>query len=177
MGDLTIAAFAYLRLPLMIAGAAFTIGCLGAALLRGRAAYLALALMMVLFFHAARLAMVVFDPYMSSRPLARALLALPSGTVIFDDQFYAFSSIAFYTGKPELLLNGRVNNLEYGSNAPDAPHVFIDDKGLQRLWRGSARYYLLAEGPAVIRLRGVVGARNLHGIAQSGGKYLFTNRF
>ena len=34
----------------------------------------AAALMMVLFFHAARLALVVFDPYMSSRPLAEALL-------------------------------------------------------------------------------------------------------
>ena len=177
MGDLTIAAFAYLRLPLVIAAAAFIIGSLGAALLRAPIAYFALALMMVLFFHAARLAMVVFDPYLSSRPIARALLSAPPGTVIFDDQFYTFSSVAFYTGKPELLLNGRVNNLEYGSNAADAPNVFIDDKGLQRLWAGSARCYLLAEGPAVPRLRGIVGAPNLHAVAASGGKYLFTNRF
>ena len=77
--------------------------------------------MMVLFFHAARLALVVFDPYMSSRPLAEALLAAPPGKLIVDDQYYTFSSVFFYTNRRAHLLNGRVNNLEYGSYAPDAP--------------------------------------------------------
>ena len=45
-----------------------------------------------------------------------------------DDQYYTFSSVFFYTNRRALLLNGRVNNLEYGSYAPDAPQdVFIDD--------------------------------------------------
>jgi hypothetical protein len=38
--------------------------------------------MMVLFSHAARLAMVVFDPYLSSRPLAKALMESPPGALI-----------------------------------------------------------------------------------------------
>ena len=33
--------------------------------------------MMVLFLHASRMALVVFDPYLSSRPLAEALLRAP----------------------------------------------------------------------------------------------------
>ena len=36
--------------------------------------------MAVLFFQAARIAMVVFDPYLSSRPLAEALLRSPPGS-------------------------------------------------------------------------------------------------
>lgn len=175
MGDLTIAAFAYLRLPLVLACAAFAVGCLGAAALRVRAAYLSFALMMVMLLQAARLAMVDFDPYLSSRSLAQALIAAAPGTMIFDDQFYTFSSVAFYTGKRELLLNGRVNNLEYGSNSPDVPHVFISDTDLRRLWSSQARYYLVAEGPAVSRLTKVVGRNRLHVTAESGGKYLFTN--
>ena len=70
--------------------------------------------MMVLFFHAARLAMVVFDPYLSSRPLADALLRSPNGSLITDRHYYPFSSIFFYTNRTGLLLNGRVQNLEYG---------------------------------------------------------------
>jgi hypothetical protein len=118
---------------------------------------------------------VTFDPYMSSRPLANVLLASPPGRIIFDDQYYTFSSIVFYTDKKVLLLNGRVNNLEYGSNAPDAPHVFIDNRELRRLWEGPERCYLLAERPAVPRLERVLGIRALHVAAESGGKHLFTN--
>jgi hypothetical protein len=77
--------------------------------------------MMVLFFHAARMALVAWDPYMSSRPLAEALLKAPPGELIVDDQYYTFSSVFFYTNRRALLLNGRVNNLVYGSYAPDAP--------------------------------------------------------
>ena len=69
MGDLTIAAFGYLRFPLAFAGGAFAVGCLGAAL-GSRQAYLCLIVMMLLLFQAARLAMIKFDPYLSSRPLA-----------------------------------------------------------------------------------------------------------
>src|ERR1019366_10632500 len=118
MSDLTLAAFAYLKTPLALAGLAFTIGAVGAwrwNKSRGPAPVWALTAMMVLFFHAARAAMVTWDPYMSSRPLAEALLKAPPGELIVDDQYYAFSSVFFYTNRRALLLNGRVNNLEYGS--------------------------------------------------------------
>ena len=138
MGDLTLRAFAYLRLPLAVAGMAFAVGAAGAWRRRsGRQAVpvAALAAMMVLFFHAARMALVVFDPYLASRPLAEALLKSPPGELIVDDQYYTFSSVFFYTNRRALLLNGRVNNLVYGSYAPDAPKgVFLDDGELARRW-------------------------------------------
>jgi 4-amino-4-deoxy-L-arabinose transferase-like glycosyltransferase len=176
MGDLTIAAFAYLRLPLALAGIAFAVGAIGAWRSRAAVPVAALAAMMVLFFHAARLALVTFDPYLSSRPLAEALMKSPPGRLIVDDQYYTFSSVFFYTNRRALLLNGRVNNLEYGSYAPDAPKdVFIDDRTFQRRWQGSERYYLTAEGPQQARFERLVGKTALHLVAESGGKFLFTN--
>jgi len=175
MGDLTLQSFAYLRTPLVLAGIAFLIGAAGTLLWRGAKAYFAMAVMMVVFFQAARLALVVFDPYLSSRPLANALMAAPPGQLIEDNAYYTFSSVFFYTNRRGLLLNGRQTNLEYGSYAPDAPNVFIDDPQFVDLWKQPQRYYLLIEGPNVPRIDALVGKAALHTVAESGGKFLFTN--
>jgi len=174
MGDLTLQSFAYLRAPLVLAGVAFLIGA-AFTWLRGRRAFLALAAMMVLFLHASRMALVTFDPYLSSRPLAEALLHAPRGDLIVDGAYYPFSSVMFYSNRNALLLNGRKNNLEYGSYAPGAPAVFINDAEFMRLWSGTIRYYLLADNSGRMRLSALVGPARLHQIAESGGKFLFTN--
>jgi len=176
MQDLTLAAFAYLRLPLALAGLAFVFGAVCGWVFTRERGYLAFALMMVLFVHAARLAMVTFDPYLSSRPLAEVLRSSPPGGMIVDDQYYTFSSVFFYADREGLLLNGRINNLEYGSYAPGAPDVFIDDSRFEDLWRGPERQYLLASEAAIPRLGKVVGEDQLHVIARSGGKALLSNR-
>lgn len=175
MGDLTVQSLAYLRLPLAIAGIAFLIGAVGAWVLRGRRVFLALAAMMVLFFQASRLALVVFDPYLSSRPLAEALVHLPDGRLIVDGAYYPYSSLLFYANKDALLLNGRVNNLEYGSYAPGAPRVFIDDSQLLQVWSGTMRCYLVTDGQHLAGLSALVGRENLHQVAESGGKLILTN--
>ncbi len=175
LGDLTLRAFAYLRVPMVLAGLAGLVGAVGARRFAGRRAFLAVALMMVLFVHAARLAMVVFDPYLSSRPLAEALLRAPRGQLIAGDQYYTFASVFFYANRQALLWNGRVNNLEYGSYAPGAPPVFIGDPEFLRLWSAPARYYLVMDQFEVPRVERLVGRASLHLVAESGGKFLFTN--
>jgi 4-amino-4-deoxy-L-arabinose transferase-like glycosyltransferase len=174
MGDLTLQSFAYLRAPLMVAGIAFLVGAAGG-WLRGRRAFIALAAMMVLFLHASRMALVVFDPYLSSRPIAEALLRAPAGQLIVDGAYYPFSSIMFYSNKGALLLNGRVNNLEYGSYAPNSPSVFINDAAFTRLWSGTIRYYLVTDSSGLARLSALAGSARFHQVAESGGKFLFTN--
>ena len=131
--------------------------------------------MMVLFFHAARLAMVAFDPYLSSRPLAEALQKSPKGTLMVDHHYYYFSSVFFYTNRSALLLNGRFMNLEYGSYAPGAPDVFIDDSQFKSLWLRPERSYIVARQSALPRLQGIVGSAQLNVVATSGGKVLLTN--
>ena len=175
IGDLTIPSFAYLRLPLFVAGVAFLVGAVGTVKATGQRAFLAAAFMAVLFLHAARLALVVFDPYMSSRPLARALLQAPEGQLVIDHHYYTFSSVFFYTNRTALLLNGRTNNLIYGSYAPDAPDVFIDDQRWKQLWLGEQRYYIVANDPERARFEKLVGGEHLSTVAESGGKMLLTN--
>ena len=154
MEDLTIESFAYLRLPLAVAAIAFLLGCVGTLRSSNKQVHLVTALMMVIFFHAARLALVVFDPYMSSRALANALLAAPPGKLIVNHHYYEFSSVFFYTNRDALLLNGRFNNLVYGSYAPSAPPVFIEDADFVRLWHTQDRYYFVIDKPGLAETLG-----------------------
>jgi 4-amino-4-deoxy-L-arabinose transferase-like glycosyltransferase len=175
MQDLTVSGFAYLRFPLALAAGAFLAGSAATLKRCHKCVFLGLALMMVIFFQAARLAMVTFDPLLSSRVLAQAILDGPPGTIVIDSQYYIFSSIAFYTNQRELLLNGRWNNLEYGSNAPGAPDPFLDDAHFQQTWRRPQRMYLVTKVTAEPRLYRLVGADTLHVVATSGGKILYSN--
>ena len=174
--DLTLPAMAYLRTPLLIAAVAFAVGASGCWWLGGVRRALALAAMMVLFTFAARRALIAFDPYLGSRPLAEALRRAPRGEVIFDNQYYTFSSVFFYANAHGWLLNGRVNNLEYGSYAPGAPGVFLNDDEFAKRWRSPSLHYLLIEGPAVARVEAKVGRDALHPVKASGGKFLYANR-
>jgi len=171
MEDLTIASFAYLRLPLLVAALAFFLGAAGTFRATGQRAFLAISLMAILFFQAARIAMAAFDPFLSSRPLANALINAPAGKLIVDHHYYSFSSVFFYTNRTALLLNGRFNNLVYGSYAPGAPNVFIDDAEWKALWQSPDRYYLVITEKAVGRL----DPQLLTVVAKSGGKLLLTN--
>jgi hypothetical protein len=74
-----------------------------------------------------------------------------------------------------LLLNGRWNNLEYGSNAPNAPDVFLDDSKLKTLWSRPQRYYLVARANQMQRFAGLLGQDNIDVLNRSGGKLLMTN--
>ena len=173
--DLTLNSFAYLRVPLLMAAIAFLIGAIGTVRATGDKAFLAAAMMAVLFFQAARSALVVFDPYLSSRALAQGLSQSPEGKLIVDHHYYTFSSIFFYTNRDALLLNGRINNLVYGSYAPSAPDIFIDDERWRTLWLAPERYYLVASRSVLSRLENLVGPARLNVVVESGGKLLLTN--
>lgn len=175
MQDLTLPALAYLRLPLLVAALAFAVGA--AVCVARRHVVAGLVAMMLLFTQAARMAMVVFDPYLSSRPLAETLRKSPPGEVILDNQYYTFSSVFFYAGiKQAWLLNGRVNNLDYGSYAPGAPDVFLTDEQFAERWKRGEREYLLIEGPSLPRLlQRMGGEAAFHRVAEAGGKFLLTN--
>jgi hypothetical protein len=179
MQDLTIASFAYLRLPLLVAALAFLVGAAGTIRTSvrsgGQRAFLAVTLMAVLFFQAARIAMAAFDPFLSSRPLVQVLLRSPDGRLIVDHHYYWFSSVFFYTNREALLLNGRFNNLVYGSYAPGAPNVFIDDTQWKTLWLQPERYYLVIRQESAERLKKLVEPEQLTVVARSGGKLLLTN--
>ncbi len=175
--DLTLHAFAYLKTPLGLAAFAFGAGALGLWASRGnvRRTVLVVAASMILFFHAARIALIRFQDYLGSYPLAESLQQDQPGQLIEDDAYYAFSSVFFYTGRSALLLNGRENNLEYGSYATGAPDVFIDDARFVSLWNEPARYYLLTYGTDLPRLEELVGRASLRVVKKNADNYLLTN--
>ncbi len=175
MQDLTLKSFAYLRLPLALAAVAFLVAAAGTIKARSKNVYLPLAVAMVVFFQAARLAMVRFDPYLSSRPMVKVLEQSPPGALIIDHHYYWFSSVFFYTDRSALLLNGRFNNMVYGSYAPGAPNVFLDDSQFVELWTRPERYYIFSTERTVDQLVALVGKDRLTAVDASGGKFLFTN--
>jgi len=159
-----------------VAAVALVIGVVGLWRARSTSATVAaLAVMMLVFLQAARLALVKFDPYLSSYQLAEALNAAPAGQLIEGDAYYAFSATFFYTNRTALLWNGRSANLEYGSYAPGAKQVFIDDAALKSHWEGPERTYLLVWGSEMPKLKQLLGER-LTTVATSGGNYLLVNR-
>jgi 4-amino-4-deoxy-L-arabinose transferase-like glycosyltransferase len=176
MGDLTLTSFAYLRFPLMLTLLTLSIGAILIWRMQGKKRFIAIAAMMAGMLVTARIAMVAFDPYLSSRQLAVSLMRAPTGNLIVDQQYYTFSSVFFYTNRTALLLNGRVTTFVYGSHAPGAPHVFLDDEGFEQLWQQPGRRYLLIEGREFSRLEQRMGSGAFHRVAESGGKLLLSNQ-
>ncbi len=175
--DLTLDAFAYLKLPLGLAAAAFGLASLALVMWRSnvRKTVLALAVCMIVFLQAARIALVVFDPYLGSYPLAVAIEQSPPGELIGANEYYAFSSVYFYANRRALLWNGRAANLEYGSYAPGAPQVFIGDARFVELWNSPSRQYLLTYGSEMAHLERLVG-HLYYVVKENGGNFLLTNQ-
>ena len=175
--DLTLDAFAYLKLPLGLAALAFGLAALGLVLWRSsvRKTVIALAVCMIVFLQAARIALIIFDPYLGSYPLAVALEQSPRGGLIGANEYYAFSSVYFYTNRSALLLNGRGANLEYGSYAPGAPQVFIDDAKFVELWTSPSRWYLLVYGSEMPHIEQLVGRAKMYVVKENGGNFLLSN--
>jgi hypothetical protein len=103
-------------------------------------------------------------------------LRSPQGELVIDHHYYTFSSIFFYTNRRAWLLNGRFNNLVYGSYAPGAPNVFLNDGEWKQRWLGPERYYLVADDEQRPRFESLVGKEALYVVQESGGKMVLTNQ-
>jgi hypothetical protein len=175
MLDLTLDSFAYLRFPLYLAAFAFLIGAIANLRWKSTRAYLLTCVMMIMFFLAARRALIIFDPYLSSRPIAEALLTQPPGKLIVQGYYYQLSSIPFYTQQSPLMLSTRRQNLDYGASAPGAPPMFLNDSQFAALWTSSDKYYFVASKAEAARVESLVGADHFTTLLTSGGKLLLTN--
>ena len=176
MQDLTFDSFAYLRLPLAVAGFAFLIGALGTFRAAAHRAFLAAALMMVLFFHAARLAMVVFDPYLSSRPLATALHACAGRPI--DRRGPSTTSFRRYSFTPTAracFCPGAASISSTVPTPPARPRFSLTIRSSRVCGRIRAAIISLTLRSALPRYQDLVGPAQLNVVAESGGKLLLTN--
>jgi 4-amino-4-deoxy-L-arabinose transferase-like glycosyltransferase len=178
--DLTGKAMSLFRWPLIGTGAAFCLGPLLNWLLRRRGsprlANDALVLMMILFIECTHAALGVFAPVLGSKPLAVAIQRVyqPSELIVSDGEYSLTSSINFYTGIREFILNGRINGLWYGSLFPDAPPIFLDDAQFAQLWAADKRVYLVTASED--RRAYLTKIAPVFELGHAGGKFVFSNR-
>ncbi len=127
--------------------------------------------------------LVRFYPILGSKGLAEAInLAESTPTeskqgnrIAIDGELTSASTLLFYTRQPVLLVNGRINGPWFGSFWPGAPHIFLDEAALHRLWAGPDRVFLLTYQP---RQRGADLAHfgSVRVLATAGGKTVLINR-
>lgn len=181
MSDLTVAAFALLRVPAAGAAVALAIGFGIAFLLRLKRkplqASILTAVATACFIYFAHMALGVFTPYLSSKDLAMEIKQrlVADDIVVINGEYYLGSTIGFYLPQKVLLLNGRMTGLEFGSYYPDAPQVFIGDGEIAQLWRGDKRVFLFTADRDFDKVRSVINAE-MFKIATSGEKSVYSNR-
>ena len=178
--DLTGQSFAALRLPAILAVIALLVGSLVELGLRWRkrhyAATWALAVSMALFLVAAHVALVRFDPYLSSRVLEHRLeqVVRPEDRVLIYGDHSFGSSIVYYLPHRVELVNGRTSSLWFGSSFPDAPKIFLEDDDLVRLWNSPVRVFVFAPDFEQKKVRALLGGAPQE-FATSSGKVIYVN--
>ncbi len=138
--DLTGPSFAALRLPAALAIAALLVGPLLAWRLRHKGHHLeattSVGFTAAVFLIAAHIALVRFEPLLSSRAIADTFNEIGhvgDRLLLYGDQSDG-SSVIFYTNQQALLVDGRRSTLLWGSYYPDAPRIFLTDEDLVTMW-------------------------------------------
>ena len=180
--NLTGQSFAALRFPAILAVIALVFGSLAELILRIKrknfASTWALALTMMVFLMAAHVALIRFDPFLGSHLLATRIqqqLQPQDRVLIYGDQSQG-SSLMFYLRQrhPIELVNGRASSMWFGSTFPDAPHIFLEDADLVRLWNSNTRVFLFVPDFLQKKVDEVLGPNKLV-YASSSGKIVYTN--
>ena len=178
--DLTGGAMGLFRGPLIGTALAFLAGTGLNWFLRRKGRTLAanwvLVAMLVVFIECVHVSLSVFYPVLGSRPLAAQIQKQfqPGEQIVCDGEYSNASSVNFYTGKPMLILNGRINGLWLGSLFPDSPAIFLDDAQFAKLWTGADRVYLVTGDEK--RQDTLAQIAPVYVLTRSGGKFVLTNR-
>jgi hypothetical protein len=179
--DLTGASFAALRMPAVIAALTLLFGPLAAWMLRRRGhgfeATVSVAFTGAIFLIAAHIALVRFQPMLSSRAIAETINrdADPQDQLLlYGDQAYG-SSVLFYTRRQALLVEGRSSSMVWGSDYPDAPNIFLDDRDLVSTWGSGPRKFLFVPGDFHDHVEQMLNGK-LYKLQELSDKTLYTNR-
>jgi 4-amino-4-deoxy-L-arabinose transferase-like glycosyltransferase len=190
--DLTGASFAALRLPAILAAVALLIGPAAGWILRLRkqhvAATISVALTFAVFLIAAHIALARFEPMLSSKKAADAIIAKGSPDdllIIWGDESTG-SSVIFYTHKflkspispivtQQCGQHGEGTTLLWGSCYPDAPKIALSEDELLKVWGTGNRKWIFAEDPDQVKVESLLKGR-LYPVEYIADKALWTDR-
>ncbi len=198
--DLTGPSFAALRLPATLAALAFFFGPLAAWRLRRKGhafeSTVSVGFTMAIILIAAHIALVRFQPMLSSRAMADTITRLTkrpgnanAQLMLYGDQADG-SSIIFYTRRPALLVHGATDyfspdpttygqvfgsSMIWGADYPDAPHIFLSDADLVKLWGTGPRKFLFVPGDFHDHVENLLAGR-LYQVQELSDKTLYTDR-
>jgi len=179
--DLTMGAMSVFRVPLILTGVGFLAGTFFNWLFRKKGSplrgNLAICVMMVILFQAVHMALTVFSPVLGSKPLGMAIKKQyqPEDLIVVNGAYSVASSVNFYTGAQLHMLNGRFNDLWYGSLFPDSPAVFEDDASFAKLWVGPGRVFFVDINATGVEKLNALPAP-YYEVARSGEKRVYSNR-
>jgi 4-amino-4-deoxy-L-arabinose transferase-like glycosyltransferase len=198
--DLTGPSFAALRMPAILAAIAFFFGPLAAWRLRRRGhafeSTVSVAFTIAVILIAAHIALVRFEPMLSSRAMAHTINRITAAPANADAQLMLYgdqadgSSIIFYTHRPALLFHGATqyfspdatthgqifgSSMIWGSDYPDAPHIFLSDQDLLPLWGTGPRKFLFVPGDFHDHVQTLLQGR-LFPVQDLSDKSLYTDR-
>jgi hypothetical protein len=181
MLSLTGQSFAALRLPAIVAAIALGIGPVLAFVLRLRRKHvegtIITAVAIAALLIAAHIALIRFDPYLSSKRLAQVIgreLKPADRIMIYGDQAFG-SSLLFYLRRPIELVNGRTTSMWFGSTYPDAPKIFLDDNALRQAWASGTRVFLYVPQHQLKRVARVLPEEK-YVVGESSGRIVYSNR-
>jgi len=133
----------------------------------------ALVAMMIVVLTCVPSAFVTFSPILSSKQLALSISKTyrPGDLIVIDGEYENASTLNFYTGIPLRVLHERGGNLWYGSQFPDAPHVFETQSSFDALWSSPTRIFFWTDQEDPKELKGTPR----YMLAQGGGKSILMN--
>jgi 4-amino-4-deoxy-L-arabinose transferase-like glycosyltransferase len=136
-----------------------------------------LALMMAGLLHCYHAGMVAFQPVLSSKGLAEAILKeyQTDDQIVINGRYEIGSSINYYTQKPVNILNGRIGNLWFGSFFPDSRVIFYVDSTFLQAWESGQRMFFYSEGPVFQAFLKRHPEFSYRVLAEAGGKKIMVN--
>ena len=177
--DFTQGAFGFFRLPLLLMSVSLLVPATVAWWMKrkGRAfaANVTLALGMCAVLSSVHVGLEYFYPILGSQTLANAIQTQwrAGDQIVIDGEYSNNSGINFYTRQPVQMLNGRVNNLWYGSLYADAPNRWQNDASMAALWHSPQRVFFVTHSePRTARWLAEFGGTR---VAEFGGKFVLLN--
>jgi hypothetical protein len=120
----------------------------------------------------------VVEPHHSAKAVSQAIVARAgAGDVVAHEGSLEYSAaLPFYTGHRIVVVNGTRGDLDLASRLPEASGYFVDAGGLQGLWRGDRRIFLVTQRPLAASVATDLPTESVHLVGCFGSRCLYSNR-